>query len=91
MSSCPVGTINNWLPDKSFPENEEHVVPDGRLLDRNNYSELYQIIRCDYGHTDATNFRIPDISAKIKEKQLMVKPPGSKTFKPALKMLMRIK
>lgn len=85
-----IGTISNWPNDREFPENEEHVYPDGRLLKRNDYPELFALIKYAYGGS-GEEFRLPNFMGKIKSSQPVAESPDDSSITPVVKTLMRIK
>jgi len=57
----PVGAI---LPHAAAIANvpDGYLLCDGRLLTRTEYSELFDVIGTEYGTTNATNFRLPNLT-----------------------------
>lgn len=91
-SGVVIGTISNWMGNREFPENEEHVDPDGRLLKVNDYPELFNLIAYSYGGS-GEEFRIPDFISKVPigEIQSALEDPRKPPIPPPIKTLMRIK
>lgn len=77
-----VGQIIGWEqmpPDpKIIADNDEELVPDGRILSREEYPMLYAVIGTTYSRS-GNEFRVPDLRARIVVSPPMPEPPPEPT------------
>lgn len=53
---------------KTCARSDDHfgwMICDGRLLDREDYKALFEVIGTSFGTTNSTNFRVPDFRGKV--------------------------
>lgn len=97
QNGIPVGLMIDVSPDFESPEGTEYVPPDGRILQVDDYPELFSILLQNdevFGDklmsSNQTQFAIPNLMAKALPSQVGTIHPGGK-FKPFIITLMRIK
>ena len=63
-------TIHNQssVTTSNYARSDDHMgwmVCDGRLLDRETYLGLFEVIGTSFGSTNSTNFRVPDMRGRV--------------------------